>query len=80
MGNGERVFVEEHDYVIVGAGPAGLQAAYFLERDGRDYVVLEADRPGSFFDRFPRHRMLISHNKVNTGFDDPEKKKRTARG
>ncbi len=67
------MFVEELDYVIVGAGPAGLQAAYFLERDGRDYVVLEAERPGSFFERFPRHRMLISHNKVNTGFSDPEK-------
>ncbi len=62
---------EHHDYVIVGGGPAGLQLAYFLERAGRDYVVLEAgDAPGTFFKRFPRHRTLISANKVYTGYSD----------
>ena len=30
------------DYLIIGAGPAGLQLAHLLERDGRDYLVLEA--------------------------------------
>src|SRR5215467_10896624 len=29
------------DYVIVGAGPAGLQTAYFLKKAGRSFVVLE---------------------------------------
>ncbi|MFW6695670.1 NAD(P)-binding domain-containing protein [Streptomyces sp. MAR4 CNX-425] len=62
-----------HDYLIIGAGPAGLQLASFLERDGADYVVLERDGvPGAFFTRFPRHRRLISSNKVHTGYDDPE--------
>ncbi|PRY31958.1 NAD(P)-binding domain-containing protein [Pseudosporangium ferrugineum] len=62
-----------HDYLIIGAGPAGLQLASLLERDGRDYVVLEAgDGPGTFFRTYPRHRQLISINKVWTGSDDPE--------
>ncbi|MER6693883.1 NAD(P)-binding domain-containing protein, partial [Streptomyces minutiscleroticus] len=62
-----------HDYLIIGAGPAGLQLAASLERDGADYVVLERGSvPGAFFTRFPRHRQLISINKVHTGYDDPE--------
>ncbi|GHF78533.1 NAD(P)-binding domain-containing protein [Streptomyces thermodiastaticus] len=61
------------DYLIIGAGPAGLQLAALLERDGRDYLVLEqGSGPGTFFTRFPRHRRLISINKVNTGYKDPE--------
>ncbi|GAA1644134.1 NAD(P)-binding domain-containing protein [Actinoplanes couchii] len=62
-----------HDYLVIGAGPAGLQLASLMERDGHDYVVLEAgDAPGTFFTRYPRHRTLISINKVFTGSDDPE--------
>jgi thioredoxin reductase len=61
------------DYIVIGAGPAGLQLASLLERDGHDYVVLErGSGPGTFFTRFPRHRRLISVNKVNTGYSDPE--------
>ena len=32
---------EYHDYIVVGAGPAGLQMGFFLDRAGRDYLVLE---------------------------------------
>lgn len=61
------------DYLVLGAGPAGLQLGYFLDKAGRDYLILEAgDKPGTFFETFPRHRMLISSNKVYTGYDDPE--------
>lgn len=61
------------DYVVVGAGPAGLQLGALLAGDGRDYVVLErGSGAGTFFTRFPRHRRLISNNKVHTGYEDPE--------
>lgn len=59
------------DHVIIGAGPAGIQLAYFFERDvhkPESYIVLEASgHPGSFFDTFPRTRTLISVNKVHCG-------------
>ncbi|NUT90515.1 MAG: NAD(P)-binding domain-containing protein [Saccharothrix sp.] len=59
--------------LVIGAGPAGLQASYLLTRAGRDHLVLEAGAaPGTFFTRFPRHRRLISINKPITGWDDPE--------
>lgn len=63
----------DFDYLIVGAGPAGLQLGYFLATGGRSYMILEADRqPGSFFLRYPRSRSLISFNKVYSIYDDPE--------
>ena len=62
-----------YEYLILGGGPAGLQLAYYLQRDGRDYQVLEGSpRVGSFFEKHPRHGMLISINKVYTGTEDPE--------
>lgn len=63
----------DHRYLIVGAGPGGLQLSYFLQRAGADYVTLEREAaPGSFFLRYPRHRRLISLNKVHTAEDDRE--------
>ncbi|GGN99424.1 NAD(P)-binding domain-containing protein [Microbispora bryophytorum] len=61
------------DYLVIGAGPAGLQMGHFLHRAGRGYRILEAaPEPGAFFRTFPRHRKLISINKKHTGWDDPE--------
>lgn len=61
------------EYLVIGAGPAGLQLGHYLEQAGRDYLILEAgDAPGTFFKTFPRHRKLISINKPHTGWDDPE--------
>lgn len=61
------------EYLIVGAGPAGLQLGYFLEKAGQDYLILEAGQDaGTFFETFPRHRTLISINKPHTGSSDPE--------
>ena len=65
--------MNHYEYIIVGAGPAGLQMAYFLEQAGRSYVVLEkAEAAGDFFAKFPRHRTLISINKVYNWFSEPD--------
>ncbi len=65
--------VVERDVLVVGAGPGGLQLAYFLERSGLSYLVLEAsDAVASFFRTLPRTRTLISFNKVHSIYDDPE--------
>ncbi|XP_069087281.1 FAD-dependent oxidoreductase domain-containing protein 2 [Pleurodeles waltl] len=62
-----------HDYCIIGAGPSGLQAAYFLQQSQRDYIVFErANVSGSFFLNYPRHRKLISINKRHTGRHNSE--------
>ena len=67
-----RTFQEE-PVCVVGAGPGGLQTAYFLKALGVPYVVFD-DAPGvgSFFRKFPRQRQLISINKRFTGSDDAE--------
>jgi thioredoxin reductase len=62
-----------HDYLIIGAGPAGLQLAYYLQKNNRNYLILErAANAGAFFETYPRHRQMISINKVHTGKGDSE--------
>lgn len=61
------------DYLIIGAGPAGLQMAYLLQNAKRTYVLLEGGKSaGSFFVNYPRHRRLISINKRFNHFSDPD--------
>ncbi|XP_070559155.1 FAD-dependent oxidoreductase domain-containing protein 2-like [Ptychodera flava] len=63
----------DFQYGIIGAGPAGVQMAYCLEKAGKDYMVLEKnDCPGSFFKVHPRHRTLISINKRFNYFPEKE--------
>jgi thioredoxin reductase len=62
-----------HDYIIIGAGPAGLQMGYFLAQAGHNYLILEGTaRAGAFFSQQPRHRTLISLNKCYNWFDEPD--------
>ena len=69
LGPGDHHF----DTCVIGAGPGGLQLGHLLNRKGRNYATFErASTPGSFFERFPIHRQLISVNKRNTGRDNPE--------
>ncbi len=63
----------DYPYLIIGAGPAGVQLSYFLAKAGLKHRVLEkAEAAGTFFRDFPRHGKLLSINKVYTGTDDPE--------
>lgn len=63
----------QYEYIIVGGGPAGLQLAYYFEKMQLQYLILDSGhQPGSFFKFQPRHRKLISVNKIHTGSSDPE--------
>lgn len=62
-----------YDYLIVGAGPGGVQMGYFLEQAGRNYLILEGGHQGAmFFSHKPRHRRLNSFNKRFNWFPEPE--------
>lgn len=62
-----------YDVLIIGAGPAGLQLGHHLQQHGERFLILErADEPGSTFRQYPRHRMLLSINKVYTGCPERE--------
>ena len=62
-----------YDYLIIGAGPAGLQLGYFLQKSERNYLIVEgAEGPGSFYTSLPRHGKMISINKIYTGYENPE--------
>jgi thioredoxin reductase len=62
-----------HDYIIIGAGPGGVQMGYFMEQAGRDYLILEGGHAAAmFFSHKPRHRRLNSFNKRFNWFPEPE--------
>jgi thioredoxin reductase len=51
----------DYDVVVVGSGPGGLQAAYFLARLGLRIATISADdAPGGMFRHFPLFERLIS--------------------
>ncbi len=60
------------DVVIIGAGPSGLQLAYYLEKKNINYRIVERDCVASFFKTYPRDRKLISFNKKHSIYKDPE--------
>lgn len=63
----------QFDVLIVGAGPAGVQLGYYLQKTGIRYLILEqGSAAGESFKMFPVHRKLISINKIFTGSTDPE--------
>jgi thioredoxin reductase len=65
--------MNHHEYIILGAGPAGLQMSYFMEQAGRDYLTLEGNGcAASFYTHYPRHGTLISLNKCYNWFPENE--------
>ncbi len=51
----------DYDVVVVGSGPGGLQASYWLRRLGVRHAVVSADDvPGGMFQRLPIYQRLIS--------------------
>src|SRR5688572_28292416 len=64
--------VKHHQIIVIGAGPAGLQLGYFLDRRGIDYLILERESVASFFTKYPRDGQLISFNKRYSIYEDPE--------
>lgn len=65
--------IQAYQYCVIGAGPSGLQMGYFLQKSKRDYIIFErSDKAGSFFEKYPRHRKLISINKRHTGSTNKE--------
>ncbi|MBP02201.1 MAG: pyridine nucleotide-disulfide oxidoreductase [Rhodospirillaceae bacterium] len=64
---------KQYKHIIVGAGPAGLQIGYCLQKAGEEYLILEkGNTPGEFYKKYPVHRKLISINKKYTGNDNKE--------
>jgi len=60
------------DFIVIGAGMSGLQWGIFLQKQmmetGETFAILERnDRPGIFWETFPRGRRLISVNKRHVG-------------
>jgi thioredoxin reductase len=54
----------DYGVVIVGSGPGGLQASYYLSRLGIHHAVISADPgPGGMFRRFPFFQRLLSWTK-----------------
>jgi thioredoxin reductase len=54
----------DYPVVVVGSGPGGMQASYFLRHHGIEHAVISADpSPGGMFRRFPFFQRLLSWTK-----------------
>lgn len=58
-----------HEYCIIGAGPAGLQLAYFLQEAKRDYIIYEKNsQPGKWW--IKSIKIFYIHIKIGSFFID----------
>jgi thioredoxin reductase len=64
------MFIEN---LIIGAGPSGIQLGYFMSKYNINYLIVEQNKNcGSFFEKYPHSKELISLNKIYTGQNDPD--------
>ena len=63
---------ERHDVIIVGAGPAGLGIAIVLEQLGLNYLILEKNKIGSSFRKWPKETRFISPSFTGNFFMMPD--------
>ena len=56
----------DHDVVVIGSGPGGLQTSYALRQLGVAHAVLSADtEPGGMFRRYPIFQRLVTWTKIH---------------
>lgn len=56
----------KHTNIIIGAGPSGIQCAYYFKKYNIPYIILEKhEKAASFFNKYPHSGKLISINKKN---------------
>ena len=75
--SGIEIDIQHHEYIIIGAGPSGLQMGYLMQHFNPDkqydYLIIERNAvAGNWFNKYPRHNRLLSINKVYTGNDHHE--------
>jgi lysine/ornithine N-monooxygenase len=62
---------KEYNNIIIGAGPSGLQLAYYFEKYHIDYIILEkTDSCGTYYKKYPHSKKLLSINKKNNNSID----------
>jgi thioredoxin reductase len=65
--------IQRVENLIIGAGPAGLQLAYYFNKHNIPYLIIEKENKcGAFFEKFPHTRELLSINKRFTGSNNSD--------
>jgi len=65
--------IENINNIIIGAGPGGLQLAYYFEKYHIEYIILERNlTSGSRYENFPNSNELLSINKKNNNSNNKE--------
>lgn len=64
--------VEETDVLIVGAGPAGIGLGVALQKITARFSILERDKIGASFRRWPKETRMITPSFTSNAFNLPD--------